>query len=138
MIEHIQARTLAGFDKNNDKFVKYKKKYADEKGVGVNDVDLTLSGEMLDNLEVIKTTPDSITIGYKNPDDELAGKVEGNRRGTYGQPSPVTKPRDFMGIERDELEILIDSYEDFDQEELSDAEVEEIARNLAEDLLDGT
>ena len=48
VIEHIISRSAAGYDKNNKKFKKYSEQYADRKGVSTSDVDLILSGEMLD------------------------------------------------------------------------------------------
>jgi hypothetical protein len=111
IINHIISRSAAGLDRNNKKFPKYSKDYADSKGVGVNDVDLILSGEMLEELELVNHTSGSITIGYRDPSDELAGKVEGNRIGSYGGEPNKKKARDFLGIDADELEILISSYE---------------------------
>lgn len=133
-MEIIQARTLSGLDKNNDKFEKYTALYAKEKGVGRGDVDLVLDGEMLDNLELVSHKNGELIIGYKDPSDELAGKVEGNRRGTYGQPKPVTKPRDFLGIDVDELDVLISAYEDLDTEKLTEDDVRKLAEDLLEDV----
>jgi hypothetical protein len=135
-VEHIQARTLAGLDKNNEKFEKYTAMYAKEKGVGRGDVDLILDGEMLDSLELVSHKNGELVIGYKDPSDELAGKVEGNRRGTYGQPKPVTKPRDFLGIDEAELEILVESYQDFEEQNgsLTQEEIEKLAEDLLEDV----
>lgn len=112
IIEHIINRSAAGLDRNNKEFKNYSKNYADKKGVGVSDVDLILTGEMLDSLEYVSSKPGEITIGYKGASDELAGKVEGNRRGTYGQDKPIPgKARDFLGIDPDELDILISAYQ---------------------------
>jgi hypothetical protein len=133
-VEIIQARTLSGLDKNNDKFEKYTAMYAKEKGVGRGDVDLVLDGEMLDSLELVSHKNGELVIGYKDPSDELAGKVEGNRRGTYGQPKPVTKPRDFLGIDVDELDVLISAYEDLDTEKLTEDDVRKLAEDLLEDV----
>jgi hypothetical protein len=140
ILSHITTRTLNGFDRNNKKFKKYTKDYAEFKGVGVNDVDLTFDGEMLSELELVSHKSGEITIGYKDPSDELAGKVEGNRSGSYGQPSPnASKARDFLGIKQSEIDILIDSYQedspsDDGAESLTDAEIDALARQIAEEL----
>lgn len=130
------SRTLNGLDKNNKEFGKYDKKYAEFKGVGVNDVDLTLDGEMLDNLELVSHKTGEIVIGYKDPSDELAGKVEGNRRGTYGQSKPIPgKKRDFLGIAQDELDIIIDSYKEEEPDSnqgLTEEDLDALAREIAE------
>jgi len=134
----IVARTLAGYDKDNAKFKKYTKGYADKKGVGVNEVDLVLDGEMLDSLKV-KVNGDKLEIGYPRVSKELAGKVEGNILGTYGQDDPIPgKARDFLGLSDDDLEILMDSYEnEIEDEDLTDKDIEQIARDAARELIDG-
>lgn len=111
VIDHIVARSLNGLDKNNKKFPNYEIDYANKKNVGVGDVDLTLSGEMLESLELVSHKPGEIIIGYKDPSDELAGKVEGNRIGSYGREPNKDKARDFLGIPEDELDILIGAME---------------------------
>lgn len=136
ILSHITTRTLNGFDKNNKKFKKYTKEYAELKGVGVNDVDLTFDGEMLSELELVSHSPGEIVIGYIDPSDELAGKVEGNRSGLYGK-STNKKARDFLGMKQSEIDILIDSYQDevdTGTESLTDAEIDELARQIAEDM----
>lgn len=112
VIEHIITRSANGLDKNNKKFPKYSFEYADKKGVGVSDVDLILTGEMLDELELVSHKAGEIVIGYKNPSDELAGKVEGNRIGSYGREPNKKKARDFLGLPKDELEVLAAAFEE--------------------------
>lgn len=138
IINHIINRTAAGQDKNNKDFPKYTAKYADEKGVGTGDVDLILSGEMLESLDVVNTSKNGeITIGYIEPSKELAGKVEGNRRGSYGGKPNPDKARDFLGIDPGDLEILLDAYQSEEElEPLTDEELDALSRQLAEELLD--
>lgn len=135
ILTHIVSRTLAGEDRYNDKFKKYTKKYADIKGVGVDDVDLVLSGEMLDALELVSHKNGEIVIGYKDPDDGLAGKVEGNRRGSYGGDPNPKRARDFLGIDTDDLEVLLSAYEENDNP-VSGEDLDLLARELADELLD--
>jgi hypothetical protein len=112
IIEHIVTRSANGLDRNNKKFAKYSDSYAEKKGVGVSDVDLILTGEMLDSLEIVSTKKSGeIIIGYIDPSDDLAGKVEGNRIGSYGGEPNKKKARDFLGIDADELEILVGAFE---------------------------
>lgn len=134
VLSHIVTRTLNGDDKNNKKFKNYTKDYADFKGVDVADVDLTLDGEMLEELELVSHKAGEITIGYSDPSDELAGKVEGNRSGFYGN-SKKKKARDYLGITKEDLDLLIDSYSG-DSEPVSDEELDALARQLAEETLD--
>jgi hypothetical protein len=134
LLTHIVTRTLNGEDKNNKKFKNYTEKYADIKGVDVSDVDLTLDGEMLEALELVSHKSGEITIGYKDPSDELAGKVEGNRSGLYGN-STKKKARDFLGITQDDLNLIIDAYQE-DDEPVSDEELTVFAKELAQEALD--
>ena len=133
LLTHIVTRTLNGEDKNNKKFKNYTEKYADLKGVDVSDVDLTLDGEMLEALELVSHKSGEITIGYKDPSEELAGKVEGNRSGFYGN-SKKKKSRDFLGITQSDLSLLLGAYED-SGEPVSDEDLEAFARELAEETL---
>jgi len=135
ILTHIVGRTMAGFDKNNDKFAKYTKDYAKQKGVGVSEVDLLLSGEMLSELKVLDIKPSGIEIGYKGS-KSLIGKVEGNILGTYGQPEPIPgKARDFLGIQPDDVEVILDSYADEDIPELTEDDIDRIAREAAREIL---
>jgi hypothetical protein len=135
LLTHIVGRTMAGLDRDNNKFAKYTKKYANEKGVGVSDVDLLLSGEMLSELQVLKVDANGVEIGYKGSKD-LIGKVEGNILGTYGQTEPIPgKARDFLGILPDDVEVIIDSYIDEDIKDLSEEELDAIARDAAREIL---
>ena len=129
IINVIINRSVAGIDKNNKKFPKYSKEYAEKKGVGVNDVDLILSGEMLESIQLLSHKSGEITIGFDKSDQELNGKAEGNILGSYGGEPSRKKARDFLGIPQDEVDILAESSND-----LADLSPEEI-RLLAEDLL---
>ena len=115
VIEHIRQRSEAGIANNGSKFPRYSKEYTESVdfkigGKKKNKVDLTLSGDMLAALQVIKDRRDRLTIGYKK-DTEEADKAEGNQLGTYGQPTPIKgKARPFLGFvgkERDKLRQLI-------------------------------
>lgn len=110
IINYIIKRTRDdGLDKNGKAFKKYTKEYASKKGVGVGDVDLTLTSEMLDELDyTIKNR--RIKIGYTKASAELNGKVEGNITGSYGGDPNPSKARDFLGITDSELENILSKY----------------------------
>lgn len=133
IITHIQGRTMAGLDKNNERFPRYTKEYAALKGS--NKVDLVLSGEMLSEMKLIRESKGKLEIGFSGS-RELVGKVEGNILGTYGNDTPIPgKARDFLGIEKSDLDVLIDSYEEDLEEDLSDKEIDTIARRAAKEIL---
>jgi len=107
IIDEIIKRTESGLDANGDKFQKYSKEYAKEKGQ--SNVDLTFSGDMLAQIELLQERSGKLRIGI-DPGYEGIGKVEGNVLGTYGNNSPVTKPRNFLGITENELKRITKNY----------------------------
>lgn len=105
IIERIRQRTKSGINKDGNPFPGYTKTYAKMKGQ--DNVDLTLTDDMLTELSIISHKPGEIVIGYPldHPD---AGKVEGNSIGSYGQPTPnPAKARPFIGISQAEKDIIL-------------------------------
>lgn len=105
-IEHIIERTQNDRDRNNQAFKaykgpkkgKYSKDYAeslDFKNAGKSSgkIDLTLTGDMLAELTLLRSQRGKVLIGYEKG-SEAEGKVEGNRLGN-GKNRP---PRDFLGF----------------------------------------
>lgn len=112
VIEHIVQRTQDGLDKNGKKFPKYSDAYVkslDFKNAGKSrsKVDLQLSGDMLAAIDYLSGAAGKITIGFKNGTDENA-KAEGNILGSYGGSPNHKKARDFLGIDQDKLDQLIE------------------------------
>lgn len=109
IINFIRMRTKAdNIDKSNRSFEQYSQKYESEKGTPT--VNLTKTGDMLESLQVLKTYSTFITIGYPTDYDGM-GKVEGNRKGTYGNKKPVVSPRDFLGITQGDLNSVLSKFE---------------------------
>jgi len=110
VIEYIQERTKGGNDNRGRKFKEYTKDYAEKKGVGVGDVDLIDTLEMVSSLQLLRVRKNNLKIGYKAGDD-INGKVEGNQIGSYGQPNANPKKArpflDFKGSEKAELRRII-------------------------------
>ena len=69
----------------------YSDNYAKEKGVSKSNVDLTLSGDMLENMFVKRTGKKDVTISIRNRDyGKLRGAEEGiwrNVKGSGGKPT---------------------------------------------------
>lgn len=113
ILKYIRERTAEGRDKDGKKFPKYSPSYVKSldfkiAGKSKGDVNLRLSGDMMAALDLIKSDPGKLVIGYR-PGDPEAGRAEGNIRGTYGKDSgSSSKKRDFLGISSDVLkkEIL--------------------------------
>jgi len=100
----IQTKTAAGFDYLNGKFQPYTevyKKFKIKRGYS-GDVNLRLSGQMMDNLKVI-TRDNQVIIGF---DDAVAEK-----KARYNQTGRV--PRHFVGIGPDldkQITKMIDEF----------------------------
>jgi len=113
VIERIVERTKEGLDKRGNPFPDYSKEYVrslDFRNAGKSegDINLTLSGDMLAALELLKVESSKIRIGFQNGSEENA-RADGNIRGTYGKSrGSKKKARDFLGIDRDELRNIID------------------------------
>ena len=109
--EFVRQRSESGLDKNNKAFPKYSKAYKeslDFNNAGkTSKVDLTLSGDMLIDLDILSNRSDKIVIGYEKGTEENS-KADGNVRGTYGKSSPIPgKKRDFMGITKTDYNNIV-------------------------------
>jgi hypothetical protein len=118
IIERIIDRTKQGKGKDNKDFSGEAAKYSDSykksfdfklagKGSTVN---LSLSGEMLNAMEVLETSDGEITIGYRANDKFNNDKAEGNILGSYGGKPNAAKARDFLGITEDEMSTILKKY----------------------------
>lgn len=112
VIDRIIKRSKSGVDRNGDKFPKLTKQYSKYKReiAGSGASDLTLTGDMLDSIEILSNNSKSVLIGYKNGSTEN-GKADGNIRGTYGSNTPnPQKARDFLGVSESELNKILNKY----------------------------
>lgn len=108
-IDHIIDRTKNKKNIWNRRFIRYTKEYAKRKGVARGSVDLTFDDKMLNAMKLIQERKNRLKIGYRKSSKENA-KAEGNMLGTYGNPSPVTSPRKFLGMTKKEIVALVKSY----------------------------
>ena len=118
VIDFIVTRTQKGQDVKGNEWTgtrgEYSKAYSkslDFKIAGKSKkVDLTLSSEMLNDLEVIKQAKGKIVVGYGRG-NASRGKAEGNILGTYGKESPIRgKSRPFLGITKKDLANIVEPY----------------------------
>lgn len=116
VIDFIVERSKSGKDKNGKAFPKYSAGYANSQdfknaGKSKGKVNLTLSSEMLNSIELLKDKAGELVIGFDKSDDELNGKAEGNILGTYGKDTPnPSKARDFLGIQEKDLNKILKNY----------------------------
>lgn len=98
-------------------------------GKSKNKVDLTLSGDMLGVMELIKDVRGRLIIGInENKYPREAGKAEGNNEGTYGHSSPIMPGRKFLGISKGALKEILDKYplDDLEKMERRSAKMEKV------------
>lgn len=103
IIDAIKKNTSSGKDKNGKSFKKYSDSYKKSlqfKAFGKSsNVNMKLSGDMIELMEPIKITENTITIGWTDEQQKL--KAENHIHG-------VTLPeRDFLGLPEDILEKII-------------------------------
>jgi hypothetical protein len=101
--ERIIERSQFGLDVNDNPFADYSPEYAEFKGVSVGDVDMTLSSDMLENIEY--EFKNGILKVKVNEDD--AGKAYGHMTGFKGHPTIKNGPqREFFGVQDDEAALF--------------------------------
>lgn len=113
ILSYILDRTKKGEGMDGKKFAGYSNSYANSfdfkvAGKSKNKVNLTLSSEMLDSLEVLSASSKKIVIGFEKGNEEINGRAEGNILGTYGQSSPIAgKARNFLELSSKEVANII-------------------------------
>lgn len=104
VLDRIIERTQSGIDKNGQKFKPYSAAYAKAKGVSRDSVDLTLYGDMLESMDIVDATAETVVLGF--PDSHENAKA-------YNHTEGVTVPRrDFFGLPQEELDTIKDKYID--------------------------
>lgn len=114
VVDFIVKRSKDGLDKDNKPFKGYSESYKKSldfkiAGKSSGDVNLTLSGDMLGALDILNHKKGELIIGYENGSEEN-GKADGNIRGTYGNSKSVGPKRDFLGIAKKDLKLILDKY----------------------------
>jgi len=117
IIDFIVERTKKGKGSDGKKFPEYSKQYTSSldfklAGKSKSLIDLTLSGELLDSIEIIEARKGKIIYGYSE-DNQMQGRAEGNLYGTYGQDKPnKSKARDFLSLSTKELTKILGSIDE--------------------------
>jgi hypothetical protein len=106
ILDIIVERTGENLDKNEKAFrpKKYSKEYADSLefqafGKSRGDVNLRLTGDMLQLMDIVEETPTTLTIGWR--DDFQAQKASGHITGANNLPK-----RDFFGLSEGDIQRL--------------------------------
>jgi hypothetical protein len=138
LIDLILARTEKGEGSNGKKFPKYssayKKSFEFQAAGKGNNVDLRLSGEMLNELSIVSVAAGEIVIGY-NEDSSVAGRVEGNVLGSYGGDPDSKKARNFLELSEKEIQGVLNNYPlDVPQRRFEETNATELANILARQI----
>jgi len=105
LVDEMVMRTASGKDVNNKEFREYERSYAKKKGVGIRDVDLILSGDMLGSItESVQKNVVKVQIEGDFAVDKAHGHITGRATG---------KVRDFFGFNSED--DLRDIVEEVDQ-----------------------
>ena len=104
MVNRIITRTQKGFSVFNKKFKKYSKKYYERKKAGDiprqasqfapssrSDVNLTLTGDMLNSFQVQSANDKGVIIGFRGDEAQKAFGNEENKRIISSVKAPVSK-----------------------------------------------
>lgn len=136
IIDYIIERTKDGKGANGKAFPGYSKSYINSldfaiAGKSPDEVDLTLSSELLDSLKVVSIEGRKLRIGYDEGDSRNNGVAEGNIIGSYGQPKAnAKKARNFLEITSKEIEPIVNRY----KEEPTLADTQRLIRERAFDM----
>lgn len=105
VIEYIKERTDKNLDIDKKRFHKYSESYINSPdfkaaGKSPNDVNLRLSNEMMESMELIDQGPGYITIGYQEG-------TAANDKAVWQERSDNGPSRMFVGISDKDLEVQI-------------------------------
>ena len=124
IIDRITAQAEAGENKKGKKFTGQKGKYSDEYadslrfkafGKSKGDVTMTQTGSMLSNMTLLRSSKNSIEIGW-DPGSEDGQKAHGHITGKEGKV-PAMK-RDFFGLSNKEYDTIANNLKgQFESEE---------------------
>lgn len=110
VLNFIINRTKSGKGSDGEKFPGYSKSYMnslDFKIAGKSKkVNLTLSSEMLDSLEILEAKEGKIVFGYPEG-SEMNARAEGNILGSYGGRANPDKARNFLQLSGNELSKIL-------------------------------
>lgn len=138
ILNYVVERSKSGKGKDGKAFPKYSKEYMESfefKASGKSkNVNLTLSGEMLDSLEILEARKGKIVIGFERGSN-MNERAEGNILGSYGKPDPdPKKARNFLDISNKEISKIVSSIDILPRD--IQKEISSAAKRGAIDLID--
>lgn len=124
MIDDIESRLDEGKDKDNASFAKYSKAYTESEQFKFwgkdKTVNLQLTGQMRSAMDVIRTEPRAVVIGFV--DQEANDKAHGHIHGANNLPV-----RDFWGVPKaNQKEIMKEMIAEFSGREITTFDIPEV------------
>lgn len=128
IIETIVQRTMSNLDSNGKKFPNYSDEYANSlefkiAGKSKTDPNLTLTGDMLNSIQVLESGNGYITIGYNQGTPE-------NDKAVWAERSDNGPVRAFLNVQDKELETIVAEVRTDRPRSLEKLAAEEEATNL--------
>lgn len=104
-VQRIVARTDVGIDKTGKRFSPYSASYVNSldfkiAGKNRNEVNLQLTGDMINSLQILESKPGKIILGYNE------GTIE-NDKAAWAAASDNGPSRKFLGLKPEELELIL-------------------------------
>jgi len=112
LLSFIVDRSKKGQGSDGEVFPDYSASYRASNAFKIarkGKVNLTLSGEMLDSLQILSAKKGKIVIGFEKGDERNNAVAEGNILGSYGGEANKAKARNFMELSGNELSKVIRS-----------------------------
>lgn len=105
IIDTIVTRTMNNIDSNGKRFKNYSESYANSlefkiAGKSKNDPNLTLSGDMLNSIQLLEQGPGFITLGFNEGTPE-------NDKAVWAERSDNGPVRAFLNVQESELQTII-------------------------------
>lgn len=102
IVRFIKRRTQSGIDINGNLFEGYSRFY-DKSGT----VDLTVTEQMLNSLELLSHGPGYVRIGFSN---SRANDKARWSQSPYGEAAGKRPAREFVGISQSDLNLILEKY----------------------------
>jgi len=116
LVRRIRTRTEGGYDVNGASFAPYNADYAKAKraALGHSRVDLTVSGRMLNDMQVVETTDKTVTISFISQGGGASGGTFIQRSRSLGAADKAEfndPSRHFFGASTEDEEAILQALE---------------------------
>ena len=136
VIDHIVERTQSGVPVTGDGFKPYSKEYKESAEFKLlkdgSTVDMTLTGAMLNDIDLLSDSSNTIRVGFQDTTEKL--KAFAHNTGYEGHPTIKNGPkRRFFGVTQEEVRKVVG--EEF-KDEIRKLRGEDPSRQTAQEIMD--